>query len=144
MFKRFLLLALCLIVASICYAQADDNAGKQQPDQPQVSDQPTTSDDTMQSDQNTQNKTINGTISDIDHKKMEITVKDDVDNAKTKYTFTTTTAFTRDGATITHDELKKGDHVMVEVDPQNAVMKVEVTPKESSKKDDKTDSKQPH
>ena len=148
MFKKLLLVVLCLIAASFCYAQASDQAGdKQQPDQPQVSDQPKT-DEPMATDQTTapdqSNKMLNGTISIIDHEKMEITVKDDTTKDKQKFTFTTETALTKDGAAITHNDLKKGDHINVEINAQNSATKIDVTPKESTKKDEKKDSSQPH
>jgi len=142
MFKRLLLIVLCLVAGSICYAQSSDQPADQpKPDQPQVTEQPTTDQPAEMATE--QNKTFNGTISSIDHKKMEITIKDDTTKDKQKFTFSTSTAFTRDGATITHDELKKGQHVSLEVDSTNAVTKIDVTPKvEEPKKEEKKDQPQ--
>jgi hypothetical protein len=141
MIKRLLLIVLCLVAASICYAQSSDQPADKPQDQPVATDQQPM-DQPVATQQNTM---VNGTISNIDHKKMVITIKDDATKDKKDFTFTDTTTLTKDGAAITHADLKKGDHVTLELDAQNALLKIEVTPKPSTepKKDEKKDSEKP-
>ena len=139
MIKRLLLIVLCLVAASICYAQSSDQPADKPQDQPVATDQQPM-DQPVATQQNTM---VNGTISNIDHKKMVITIKDDTTKDKKDFTFTDTTTLTRDGATITHNDLKKGDHVTLELDAQNALLKIDVTPKPETKKEDEKKSEKP-
>ena len=111
MLKRLLLIVLCLVAASICYAQSSDQPADKPQDQPVATDQQPM-DQPVATQQNTM---VNGTISNIDHKKMVITIKDDTTKDKKDFTFTDTTTLTKDGASIKHSDLKKGDHVTLEL-----------------------------
>ena len=83
----------------------------------------------------TQNKMVTGTISKIDHDTMTITIKDDTSKETSQFTISSSATMTKDGASITHKDLKKGDHVTVEVDGQNAVQKIDVMSKSGSHKE---------
>jgi Cu/Ag efflux protein CusF len=84
------------------------------------------------SDQGTTNKMITGTISKIDKDDNTITIKDETTKESQKYTLSSTATMTKDGSSITQSQLKKGDHVSVEVDSQNNVTKIDVMSKSSS------------
>jgi len=128
MFKRLMLVFLLILIASFSYGQSSDKPAEQVPatDQAQPAEQtPAPSAE--------QPKQIIGTIHKIDHEKMMLTLKDETTNEKKEFKFTDTTTFMKEDATITHKDLKKGDRVSLELDPQDAILKVSVLPKESTK-----------
>ena len=119
MFKKSLLIIAVLLV-SVGFVTA------------QTTDKPAETAQPVLTEQNTQ---MHGTIAKIDHKKMMMTVKDEVSNEEKDFTFTDTTSFSKDEKTITHKELKKGDRVLLELDSTNNLLRVTIEPKESIESD---------
>jgi len=156
MLKRLLLIALFVIGSSICYAQSNDQSTEQgqqgQQDQPgTTTGQSTTNDQSSgatdqnntagTTDQSTQNRMVTGKISKIDHDKMTITVKDETTKEAQQFTLSSTATMTKDGSSITSSQLKKGDHVSLEVDGTNTVLKVDVISKTSGSSGKQGESK---
>jgi len=142
MFKKSLLI-FAFLMASVCFVIAQSS--EQPPETNQPAAQPTQPAETAQPAATEQNRQIFGTIEKIDHKKMTMTLKDEMTNEDKDFTFTDTTSFSKDEKTITHNELKKGDRVLLELDSSNNLLKVTIEPKESSesKMEEKQESENP-
>jgi hypothetical protein len=134
MFKKSMLVLLVLFIASFCYAQTNDKPAEQVPANEQA--QPV---EQAQDTSTEQPKQIIGTIHKIDHKKMMFTLKDETTKEKKEYTFTDQTTFMKDDATITHNDLKKGDRVSVELDSKDTILKISLLPKESAETEKKSE-----
>ena len=127
MFKKSLLI-VALLLASVGFVMAQSS--EQPPAETnQPAAQPT---ETVQPAAVEQNTQIQGTIEKIDHKKMTMTLKDEMSGQDKDFTFTDTTSFSKDEKSITHNELKKGDRVLLELDASNSVLRVTIQPKESA------------
>jgi hypothetical protein len=121
MMKKSLFLVLVAIFAlSIGYVAAQ---GYSQPDQntqqPQQQQSPNPA---------MKNQQISGVVEKINLDKRTITLKDAVSNEKKDYEFSDATLFSKGTEASTSKDLKKGDKVVLEVDSQNMVATVRITP----------------
>ncbi|MCI0411468.1 hypothetical protein L0222_01570 [bacterium] len=126
MFKKSLLI-FAFLMASVCFVMAQSS--EQPPETNQPAAQPTETAQPAATEQNTQ---VQGTIAKIDHKKMMMTLKVETTNEEKEFTFTDTTSFSKEEKNITHNELKKGDRVLLELDSSNNLLRVTVEPKKST------------
>lgn len=76
-----------------------------------------------------QNQQISGVVEAVDHEKMTVTVKDEATNQTTEFSFGDTTSILKEGRTGSHNDLKKGDRVSVEVDSQNVATSIRIEDK---------------
>jgi hypothetical protein len=132
MLKKSLLI-VAVLLASVGFVMA------QYSEQPAETNQPAAQPTAVE--QNTQ---VQGTIEKIDHKKMTMTLKDEMSGQDKDFTFTDATSFSKDEKSITHNELKKGDRVLLELDASNSLLKVTIQPKESAEsKTEEQESEKP-
>ena len=121
MMKKSLFLVLVAIFAfSIGYVAAQDATPDQNAQQPQQQQQ--------QANPNMNSQQISGVVEKINMEKRTITVKDAVTNQSKDYDFGDATLFSKGTSASTAKDLKKGDKVMLEVDSQNMVATVRITP----------------
>lgn len=131
--KSTLLIFMLLFGAFVCYAAAQN-----QPAQPTDPSQ----DPYQQAPATEVQKTtpIKGIVDKIDLEKKVITLKDEATKVTTEYTFNDSTSFSKKDKVMKAEDLKKGDKVLLDVDPQNMVVKVhwgskEATPTEPEKQE---------
>jgi len=121
MMKKSLFLVLVAIFAfSIGYVAAQDATPDQNAQQPQQQQQ--------QANPNMNSQQISGVVEKINMEKRTITVKDAVTNQSKDYDFGDATLFSKGTSASTAKDLKKGDKVVLEVDSQNMVATVRITP----------------
>ena len=115
MLKRSILFMLVAIFAfSVGYAAAQSSS---------------TSDQNAQQSPAMKTQQFSGVVEKINMEKKTITLKDSVTKENKDYTFSDATSFTKGTESATATSLKKGDRVMLEVDAQNKVSTVRITPK---------------
>ena len=118
MLKKFSFLVLVAVFAlSVGYvaAQSSDQGAQQQQQQQQQSPA-------------MNNQQISGVVEKINMEKRTITVKDAVTNQSKDYDFSDATLFSKGAESASDKDLKKGDKVVLEVDNQNMVATVRITP----------------
>jgi hypothetical protein len=109
MLKRLLLTLLFVVGTAICFAQAADQSSSRGQHQDSVG---------------TPDRIIVGTISTIDHTYDTVTIKDDATKETERFTLPAKVSISKAGSSMKSNQLKKGDHVSVEVDPHNIIQKV--------------------
>ncbi len=118
----FLFLFVC---SAFAFAQTDQQ-------RPEDQQKPEEQQQMMPQDQlqapTSQNQQLTGVIQKIDLVKKTITLKDERSRTTQDLEFNETTTFNKAGQSITVDQLQKGDKVSLEVDSQNLVTKMEITP----------------
>lgn len=127
MIKKSTLLLFLLIFGAFGYLAAQN----------QPSDQPTSpsQQEPYQQDPATDvQKTteIKGTVDKIDLAKKTIAIKDEVTKESKEYTFNDSTSFSKEEKVMKAEDLKKGDKVLLHLDSQNMVVKVNWEPAEST------------
>src|SRR5262245_56182087 len=121
MMKKSLFVVLVAIFAlSIGYVAAQE--GYSSPDQNAQQQQQ------QQANPNMNSQQISGVVEKINLEKRTITVKDAVTNQSKDYDFGDATLFSKGTSASTAKDLKKGDKVVLEVDSQNMVATVRITP----------------
>jgi Cu/Ag efflux protein CusF len=108
---------MLLFGAFVCYAGAQNQpAQPTDPSQDQYQQAPAT---------DVQKTTpVKGMIDKIDLEKKTITLKDETTKESKVYTFNDTTTFSKKDKVMKAEDLKKGDKVLFDVDPQNMIVKV--------------------
>jgi Cu/Ag efflux protein CusF len=127
MIKKFALFAFLLLFACVGFAFAQEDQQQPPEDQQQLAPP-----QEQQQTPTSQNQQLQGVVSKIDLVKKTITLKDEISKTTQDLDFNESTALSKAGNPLTVAELKKGDRVSVEVDSQNLVTKIEITPAEAT------------
>jgi Cu/Ag efflux protein CusF len=129
MLKKFSFLVLVAIFAlSVGYIAAQSSDQGAQPDQGVQQEQQQQQSPAMK------NQQISGVVEKINLEKRTITVKDAVTNQSKDYDFSDATLFSKGAESASDKDLKKGDKVVLEVDNQNMVATVRITPETQTPK----------
>jgi Cu/Ag efflux protein CusF len=127
MIKKLTVFAFLLVFACVGSALAQEDQ-QQQPENQQQLQPP----QEQQQTPTTQSQQLQGVVTKIDLEKKIITIKDEISKTTQDLDFNESTLLSSAGKSLTLAELKKGDRVAMEVDSQNLVTKIEITPAEST------------